>query len=148
MVMENNVMSTEELKQAWRNLYLDVKKSKKLKLEVFEPVFAQTYSVLAKYLSEKNIEKEHIGLIAEAFLFASVNEEGLDSTCFAAAVLTERMLNYCAFMGVPHTIDPSKIYVFEARKELRLDFDNVSDSVYTLSKVFEDLYWQKRNTIQ
>ena len=133
----------EKLRQDWKNLGVDVRKSKQLKIEKFDAVFSQTYSLLSKCSAESNVDKLYVGLIAEAYLFANIKDDTVDSSCLAAFVLTERMLNCCAFNVTTETAGAS-IYVFEVRKDVALDFNKVRESVCELSRIFEEVYWKKR----
>ena len=139
--MSEPIISAKELTQAWRDLAADVNKNKKLQYERFEPIFSQTYSLLAEQLSESALDKTYVEMVAEAYLFANIEDESLDHACFAAFVLTERMLNRCAFCSVPVPAAPPSIYVAEARKEVFLDFLDVNESINRLTNIFKDIYW-------
>lgn len=136
--MEENIISVENLTQSWRELGIAVKNNKKFKLEMFEETFSETYALLLKSLAENSLDKKIAELVAEAYLFAHINEASLDCTCLAAFVLTERMLDYCAFRSRPSADEVSAIYIIEARKEIKLDFNNVGDSVGKLKGIFEN----------
>ncbi len=93
---------------------------------------------MSESLKENSVDKKYIGLIAEAYTFASIKDDKLGSTCLAAFVLTERMLDYCAFSSDLSEDKVPTVYVFELRKNIRLDFNNVTDSIYTLEKVLKE----------
>ncbi len=144
--MEDAVMLAQNLKQAWRELVVEAQKSKKIKFEIFNSTFSQTYSLLSKHLTENSLDKKYIELIAEAYLFANTKDETLDHMCLAAFVLTERMLAHCAFGNAATVGEPATIYIMEARREILLDFNDVNESISRLTKVFDGMYWKKRNS--
>lgn len=144
--MDDTVVLTNELKQAWRTLALEVKKERKIKIEAFYSTFSQTYSLLSKHIAENSLDKSYVELIAEAFLFANIKDEKLDNTCLAAFVLTERMLAHCAFDSSPSVVESSTIYLVDARREVPLDFNDASESISKLTKIFEDIYWKNINS--
>ncbi len=123
-----------------------LKKTKKLKLDVFNATFSQTYSLLSEHSAEDSLDKSYIELIAEAYLFANIKDDSLDSKCLAAFILTERMLNHCAFNNYPSTIEGASVYIFEARKDVRLNFADVNESINKLEKIFEKNYWETLNS--
>ena len=133
--METSNYSINELKKTWRSLCAEMKKTRKLKFEVFETVFAQTYSMLSSCVAEKGIEKDYVMLIAEAYLFSKSNDNVNDVTCLSACVLTERMLNH-VLNG--NTSEITNIYVFEAHEEAVLNFNNVNESITTLKDLYEN----------
>lgn len=143
--MENAVMEIEKLKQEWRDLAFDVPKNKKIKFEVFESAFSKTYALLLAHIDDKCLDKNLVELIAEAYLFANIKDDSLDSTCLAAFVLTERMLAGCAFGNAGSLIEASSIYIAEARRKILLDFGDVDSAISQLIKVFDGLYWNKVN---
>lgn len=138
--MNDTIILAEKLKESWRELSADVQKNKKISIEMFDSTFSQTYALLAKHLAENSLDKRFIELIAEAYLFANIKDEAVDYTCLAAFVLTERMLTYCAFGNT--NSDPSVIYIVETRRAIRLDFNDVGESLSKLTRVFEDMYWK------
>jgi len=144
--MDETYILAAKLKQAWRDLGTEVQKNRKFKTELFETTFAQTYSLLAEHAAEGFLDKKYIELVAEAFSFASIKMETLDPMCMAAFVLTERMLAYYAFGNAPVSAAPTTIYIAEARRDFLLDFDDVSESVNRLSRIFEELFWKKVNS--
>ena len=143
--MENNLNATVNLKQMWRDLSTEAKKNKKIKMEVFEKIFTETYALLSKYAEESSVDKSCIEMIAQAYVFANIEDGALNDSCLAACVLTERMLDYCAFNGNSTLEGATTVYIAEARKEVRLNFDDVGASISTLAKVYEDLWWQKHS---
>ena len=135
----DEIMNLEELKQSWKNLASEVKTTGKLSFETFEATFSQTYSLLSEYSTVNSVDKKHMGLIAEAYLFASIKDSTLGNTCLAAFVLTERMLDYCAFSTDTSGDRVPAVYVFELRRNIRLNFKNVTDSIYTLESVLKEI---------
>lgn len=144
--MNDNINLIEELKQNWKILFLETQKTKKLKFDMFNVTFSQTYSLLSEHLTESCLDKSYVQLIAEAFLFANIKNDSLDSKCLAAFVLTERMLNHCAFNSSACPIETAAIYVFEAREDVRLNFADVNESINKLEKIFENNYWKTLNS--
>lgn len=140
--MEDNMVLAEQLKQAWKELAVAVKKDKQLKIEAFDDVFTQTYTLLSKFSSKKVLDKSFVELIAEAYLFANIKDDTLDITCLAAFILTERMLSYCAFRSNPTPMDKVTIYIFENRQEVQLYFADVGESIAKLTNVIEKVYWK------
>ncbi len=144
--MNDNVILLDELKQNWKTLFFETQKNKKLKFDMFNAAFSQTYSLLSEHSAESSLDKSYIELIAEAYLFANIKDDSLDSKCLAAFILTERMLNHCAFNNSPSAIDVTSVYIFEARKEVRLNFADVNESINKLEKIFEKNYWETLNS--
>ena len=143
--MEETTIVTQNLKQEWRDLCAEVTRCKKLKIEMFDSAFSQTYAILAEHAEEKQLDKDLVSLVAEAYLFANIKDDSLDNKCLAAFVLTERMLNCCAFNSIAKTVDSTTIYIVDARKEVYLDFKEACDTVSRLTKIFEDMYWKNVN---
>lgn len=144
--MENNLMSTEDLKQAWRDLFTEVRENEAVNQEAFHAAFSATYALLVKHLNEESLDKDCMGIVAQAYLFASIKNDALDESCLAAFVLTERMLTYCAFSKSPETSGATNIYLAEARRDVRLNFEDVEGSMTKLTKVFKEIYWYKQST--
>lgn len=135
--MEENKNVIEELKLGWRELALELRKHKRLDLTRFKNVYAQTYAMLLKHAGEGSVQKDEARVIAEAFLFAHTDAAELDKVCIAAFVLTERMLNACAFQTNPALCEMSSIYVIEERKDLCIRFGDVDDALSQLSAIME-----------
>lgn len=140
--MEEKTMETKELVQGWRDLYLELKRTKKINFGFFNEIFSQTFSVLCQHAEADTISKKNAVLIAEAFLFANTDVKELDSKYLAALVLTERMLNCCVFQSTPSICEGAYVYIFEARRDIYLDFTNVTAALAKLEKLFEDEYWK------
>ena len=133
----------EELKQEWRNLNLELRNRNRLDLTAFKRLFSETYSVLSKKSAADSIPKNCVELIAEAYLFANTNIRELGSSCLAAFVLTERMLNSCIFSGIQSECGISAVYVIEAREEVYINFNDVDEAMRKLEAVLEACF---RNT--
>jgi len=144
--MDETLISIEQLKQDWRDLAAEVKKSKKLKFELFESTFTKTYKLLLEHLAEEKLERRCVSLVAEAYLFANIEDSAVDSKCMAAFILTERMLTCCAFNSAPVAIEQAMIYLVEARREVLLNFLDVNESVSKLFKIFDEYYWKNTQT--
>lgn len=138
--MDNTLVSKYELKEAWRNLIIDIKKNKKLNFELFEFAFSQTYSLLVEHLAEVNISKEYVEIIAEALSFGKIHDKSLENEIIAAAILTERMLNSCVFSGATTEIKPAVVYIIEMRQDISLDFEKIRESLDSLTKIIDTYY--------
>lgn len=137
--MENKKDMIAELKNMWRSLYREVVGDKKFKFDSFESAFSQTYGLLVEHSAEDSLDKQYIQLIAEAYLFASINDSLLESEFRAASVLTERMLSSLAFNSTSDTTVSSKIYILEAHEEIELNFEDIDESISKLVKVYEGI---------
>ena len=140
--MEINKNLTTELEKAWRNLCKDVKRDRKIKLENFENTFNNTYLLLKSCSADNALDKQYVRMIAEAYLFASIHEDTLPSELLAATVLTERMLNNFAFQTAC-SAEVSTVYILEAHEEVELDFNDVTESISRLIRIFDDAYLKK-----
>ena len=134
--MDDNIVLIKELREAWKLLSFEIKKSKRIQIELFNDTFSRTYSLLSELSTENSLDKNCIELIAEAFLFANTKDDSLDQNCLAAFILTERMLTSCAFNTTSSPIKTSSVYVFETRSEITLNFNNVNESMLKLTEVF------------
>ena len=144
--MNDTVILIEELKLNWKALFLEIQKSKRFKFDLFSETFSHTYELLSKHLTESSLDKSYIELIADAYLFANIKDDSLGSKALAAFILTERMLNSCAFNASDSVIETAPVYIFEARKDVILNFTNVNESVNKLEKIFEKTYWETLNS--
>lgn len=138
--MEINKSKIFELKEMWKTLYREVKVNRKFKIDTFENAFSQTYMLLADCSAEASLDKQYVQLIAEAYLFANISDNMLESACLAACVLTERMLNTCAFNCTSDAAKTATVYVLEAHKEILLDFGDINESISKLAKVYDDVF--------
>lgn len=141
--MDDNMILSEQLKQAWKSLGFEVKRDKKLKIEAFSSAFSQTYSLLSTHMSESSLDKKYIEMIVEAFLFANIKDNTLDNTCLAALILTERMLKSCLSGNNPSSAGQASIFIFETREEILIDFGDVNESINKLTNVIENIFWKK-----
>ena len=132
----------EQLSQEWKDLHDDLKKNQKIKFEGFEKAFSQTYALLSQQSAEEKLDKQCVAMIVNAFLFASVDSKELSSKCHAALILTERMLNCCAFDTTDAPVEGTAVYIFEARKEVRIKFKEINESLDKLAKLFEEDFWK------
>ena len=140
--MDETMMPVEKLKKIWQEMSAEVKRDKKVKPDVFEKAFAQTYGLLLERLQDGCLDKALVEMVAEAYLFANIKDETLNSHCLAAFVLTERMLSCCAF-GHSFAGGPVSIYVAESRRDVELDFADVDASITRLVRVYDEIAWQK-----
>lgn len=139
--MEENVVDLSGLIQNWEDLYEDLCKNKRFSFELFEETFSQTYQLIKQYSNQPNIDKKYVSLITTAFLFSHAESKELDKQYCAALVLTERMLSCCAFNSASEPVEGTNVYIFEARREVRIDFNDVNGSVEKLGQLFEKEFW-------
>ena len=135
--MEEKIISVGELTQCWRNLSNVVKNGCKFKLEQFEEAFTATYELLVKNAEESKLDRGIAELVSEAYLFAKMNGDSVDNGCLAALILTERMLDSCAFSIRSAECGSASIYIIEERKEVYLDFKNPGETVGMLKDIID-----------
>lgn len=141
MKMEENKKILNELLQGWKKLNVEIKTKKKIDMDLFKDVFTKTYSMLSGTAKDDTVSKESVEIVAEAYLFANTENKMLDSKYLAALVLTERMLNCYAFSSAADSSGVSTVYILDLRKEVKINFNNVSESMNLLESAFEANYW-------
>ena len=134
-------MTLEALKQGWRELNFNVRKRSRLDLSQFKRLFSETYALLSENSAAVSLEKSCVEMIAEAYLFANTENREIDDSGLAAFVLTERMLQNCAFRASATACANAVVYVIESRKEVSLNFLDVDESLRKLEKVLADRSW-------
>ena len=139
--MEENKKILNELLQGWKKLNIEIKTKKKVDMDLFKDMFARTYSLLSDAAEDDKVSKESVEIVAEAYLFANTENKMLDSKYLAALVLTERMLNCYAFSSAADSSGVSTVYILDLRKEVKINFNNVSESMNLLESAFEANYW-------
>lgn len=139
--MEENKKILNELLQGWKKLNVEIKTKKKIDMDLFKDVFTKTYSMLSGTAKDDTVSKESVEIVAEAYLFANTENKMLDSKYLAALVLTERMLNCYAFSSAADSSGVSTVYILDLRKEVKINFNNVSESMNLLESAFEANYW-------
>ena len=140
--MEEKQINLSELKEGWDRLYYEIRKTKRIDFDIFTGLYADTYALLLEEANKEQVDKKYLGLIASAFLFANAESKEMESKFRAALALTERMLTCCAFRITPDLQNGTNIYIFEVRKDVYLNFGNVTESISTLEKLFDDEYWR------
>lgn len=135
--MENTNQYTE-LIAGWQNLCFETKKRKKVDFGFFKEIFSKTYDVLAQVCAQDAVSKDLAGLISEAFLFAKLDLD-LDSKYLATLVLTERMLDCCAFGCAPTVPERTTAYMVQTRKSVNISFKDIDESINTLERVMESV---------
>lgn len=141
--MEDTTFDFEQLANTWRTLEQDVKNGK-LSLEKFCNAFSSTYALLSANASENCIEKKLIPIIVNASLFARADvSENIDSKYKAALILTERMLDAVTADGAGEISDESTVYILDLRRDIKINFKGINDSIELLAKHFEAEYWKK-----
>ncbi len=143
-IAEKELKEIEELERGWRKLSEDINRNKKIDIRIYEAVFSKTYALLKRYYKEPRIEKVHINLIVNAFLFANTESKELDFLYRAALVLTERMLTCCIAAGEEEAPEGAEVYVLTMRREVHIDFNDVDESLRTLAAVLEEDYWGRQ----
>lgn len=141
--MENKDFTLDtvrELSESWNQLRIEMINRKKIEYDVFKKIFANTYNVMKEVVSKEQIDREYLGLILSAHNFANLQVDTKSDTSYAALVLTERMLQYCALDGNQkdslHT-GVSYLYILEERREVKIDFNNVDQSISTLTDILK-----------
>ena len=138
----NKELELAQLSQAWAELYDELKKNNKINFVEFEKAFSKTYALLSAESAEEKLDKKCVEMILNAFLFASVESKELTSKCHAALVLTERMLSCCALDTTTNPVETTAVYIFETRKEVRIRFRDVNDSLDKLTRLFDEDFWK------
>lgn len=131
-----------DFNEGWKKLKAELDRINEIDLNLFETIFTGTYQILKQYSNDSRIDKEHIELIVNAYLFVNSAAKGLDFQYRAALVLTERMLD-CYALG-SGTDDGTEVYILTMRKEVHIDFNDVEASLKTLSTALEEDFWGKR----
>lgn len=139
--MVENKKTVNDLLQGWKKLNIEIKTKKKIDMDLFKDVFTKTYSMLSGTAKDVTVSKESVEIVAEAYLFANTENKMLDSKYLAALVLTERMLNCYAFSSAADSSGVSTVYILDLRKEVKINFNNVSESMNLLESAFEANYW-------
>lgn len=139
--MEENKKILNDLLQGWKKLNIEIKTKKKIDMDLFKDVFTKTYSMLSGTAKDDTVSKESVEIVAEAYLLANTENKMLDSKYLAALVLTERMLNCYAFSSAADSSGVSTVYILDLRKEVKINFNNVSESMNLLESAFEANYW-------
>ena len=139
--METNKNIIDEVAELWKTLCREGR-NKKFKIDMFENAFAKTYAMLSAHVEDSSLDKQYIQLISEAYLFANINGSTLESTCLAASVLTERMLKSFAFSDSSNNAESSKVYLLETREEIKLDFNDINESLARLSRAYDNAFFK------
>ncbi len=144
--MEENKFEFEQLSNNWMSLYREFKKTKKINFDVFNETFSKTYHLFVQQVAEPHIEKKYLSIIVNASLFAHIDiSDNVESRYKAALVLTERMLNIIMTNRFTSSSNEDVIYILELRQEIYINFDNITESIDTLAKLYEADYWDKVN---
>ncbi len=138
---DNRLELAEQLTKAWEDLRHEMKRKNKVRFDAFEDVFTKTYQLFSEHSGETALDKKYIGLIVSASLFANSQNPESDFTCSALFSLTERMLACCALGTSEKPVEGTNVYIFEARKEMYIDFTNVRESVNKLAVMYRENYW-------
>lgn len=137
-------VNVRELAQEWKNLHAGVVVSNKMSYDDFSKVFSQTYNLLKDFTQEKQIGKEYIELIANAYCFSNLPSVKYENKIGAAFVLTERMLKYCTMDSNACASDEGvTVYFMEERKDVFLNFNDVDRCIAEIISVIEANYWKK-----
>ena len=139
--MEINKNEVTLLIQDWRKLNGQVAKRQNPDVELFKKSFSKTFSLLSQCAGAESVDKSYIELISVVYLFANSEDSGVDTRRLAMCVLTERMLNTCAFNSTTESLETASVYILKSREEVVLNFNNVSESINILEKILERDYW-------
>ena len=141
--MENKEITTDEIRtlsEDWNQLRLEIINRKKIDYDTFKKVFLNTYRVMEEVIEKEQIDREYLGLILSAHNFANLQVDTCSDTSYAALVLTERMLQCCALHDEQKKsagTGVSYLYILEERKEVKIEFNNVDQSISTLTDIIK-----------
>lgn len=132
-MMENKI-DAAALTESWKQLASGINIKRRLDVALFKETFSQTFRLLREYGKETQVEKAHIPLIVEACTFSVTDREQAEAQCNAACVLTERMIHRCLMdKSVTEIPEGVAVYILEERREIYLDFNDVSVALDTLT---------------
>ena len=131
-----------ELAEKWDALRTELKRFRRINAELFDEAFSQTYSLLCKKSAETTIDRKLVEVIALAYLFANTEIKELDCKYRATLALTERMIHCCGLNPAPAAAEGTLVYLFEAHKEVYLNFKDIDGSVERLETLFKREAWE------
>lgn len=140
--METDVLQSKkivELAENWKVLHRNSVKKEKVFIDDFKALFVETYAVLKELVDQSEISKEYMPLILNAAHFAKTIGTKDDRIASAAAVLTERMLQYCVINGftVSPIADHTSIYSLKERREVIINFNDPDTAIDAVAAMFE-----------
>ena len=121
-------MSMEALGKDWRKLRNALFECDDISVKFFQEVFENTRQCLLPCLGVQAISKEFVPLIADAYSFVDTEAGEGNTQIQAAKILTERMLyQYVVNQNVDlQKPDSVTIYILKTKRQLTVDFSNVS----------------------
>lgn len=130
----NTEKNIPELAERWDSLRFDVFKRGTVNMELFEPLFSDTYKVLKDLKQEAQVDRAYLPLVLNAACYAKMTARKDDVRAEATFVLTERMLQSCVLGGETssYSADRASIYSLDERREIWVYFSEVD---YALSEV-------------
>lgn len=127
----------------WAELATTLHTRKKLDFALFKPTFERTFAVLKPCRAEGTVDKAVMPLVVAAYKFVGTDNYSADFMPKSAFVLTERMLNYCVLSTGAAAEDENGVHIYDTvgYKEVELDFNDVDESINTLTHFFDKNYW-------
>ena len=121
----------EALGKDWRKLRNALFECDDISVKFFQEVFENTRQCLLPCLGVQAISKEFVPLIADAYSFVDTEAGEGNTQIQAAKILTERMLyQYVVNQNVDlQKPDSVTIYILKTKRQLTVDFSNVSIAV-------------------
>jgi len=140
--MEKDILQSKkivELAESWKILHHNSMKKEKVFIDDFKALFVETYAMLRVLVDKSEIDKEYMPLILNAAHFAKTIGTKDDRIASAAAVLTERMLQYCVINGfaVSPLADHTSIYSLKERREVIINFNDPDTAIDAVAAMFE-----------
>ena len=140
--MADYKIDLDKLAEDWGTLLAELKRIKKVDAQLFDSAFSQTYFLLREKASDTSLERKLIKVVALAYLFANTELRELDCRVRATLALTERMIHCCGLGANPAPVEGTMIYIFEAHKDVYLDFTDVDATIEKLERLFRTEDWE------
>lgn len=141
--METASTNVELLASNWSALTAGLLERNTLDYPLFKATFSETFALLSPCRKESAIDKSLLRLILNAHQFVRTDCSPVDSTPPAAAILTERMLQFCLLSSDSgqECATGSTIYIIQNRQEIFVDFLNIERSIERLVQVLNNQFW-------
>ena len=140
--MADKKIDLTDLAEKWDTLRRELKQTKKVRTDLFDEAFTLTYSLLSKKSAETTIDRKLVEVVCLAYLFANTEIKELDCKYRATLALTERMIHCCALNSTAAPVEGTLVYLFEAHKEVYLDFKDIDGSIERLEVLFRREEWE------
>ena len=137
------VVNTEKdiqlLAERWDSLRFEVFKRGTVNMEVFEPLFSDTYTALKGLRQEAQIDRMYLPLVLNAAAYSKTTPLKEDVRADATFILTERMLQSCVLGGETSSYDAERasIYSLDERREIFVYFSEVDYAITEIVRVIE-----------